>query len=74
MSNEENDRKSTGSSRLGKEAKIGVTVIAVLLIAFGVVAAMRQSTDDRAGQGRAGQAVEDHDGRSEPMETCFRPG
>jgi nucleoid-associated protein YgaU len=35
--------KPGGSSRLGKEAKIGVTVIAVLLIVFGAVVAVRLS-------------------------------
>lgn len=48
--NDLSKEKTKGSSRLGKEAKIGVTVIAVLLIVFGVVVAMRvkgSSTNDQ---------------------------
>ena len=46
MSNEENrddagSPQPVASSRLGKEAKIGVTVIVVLLIAFGAAVALR---------------------------------
>lgn len=40
---DENDERPRGSSRLGKEAKIGVTVIALLLIVLGVVLAVRLS-------------------------------
>ena len=55
MSKEENrdgdrEEKAAGSSRLGKEAKIGVTVIAVLLLVLGVVATVRltrSSSDDK---------------------------
>ena len=112
------EEKPGGSSRLGKEAKIGVTVIALLLIVFGVVVAVRlrgSSSDDkpavatdredgreraghegkteatvqgesveavrrrrpahgRAGEGRVGQAAEDHGRRSGPVEAGLRPG
>ena len=38
---EQPEEKAGKSSRLGREAKIGVTVILVLLVVFGVVLAMR---------------------------------
>ena len=46
---ENTEKKGGGSSRLGKEAKIGVTVIAVLLLVFGGAVAVRltgSSADD----------------------------
>lgn len=41
--NDAREEKSGGSSRLGREAKIGVTVIAVLLVALGVAVVMRMN-------------------------------
>jgi nucleoid-associated protein YgaU len=51
LRNDGNDKKPARTSRLGKEAKIGVTVIILLAIVLGVVVVMRlrgPSPDDKA--------------------------
>jgi nucleoid-associated protein YgaU len=55
---EEISEKSQGrTSRLGKEAKIGITVIVLLLITFGVVAFLRLRGMSLFGKSESGDAV-----------------
>ena len=51
---EQQEVKAGGSSRLGKEAKIGVTAILLLLVIFGIVLAVRLTRSKRR---RAGACV-----------------
>ena len=68
------EEKPGGSSRLGKEAKIGVTVIALLLIVFGVVVAVRLRGSERGRQTGCQRPTEEggrekagHEGKMEAM-------
>ena len=67
------EEKPGGSSRLGKEAKIGVTVIALLLIVFGVVVVVRlrgSNADDKpavAADREDGRERARHEGKTEAM-------
>ena len=63
---ENKEEKPGGSSRLGKEAKIGVTVIALLLIVFGVVVAVRLTRIELGRQAGAAADREERPGESRP--------
>ena len=69
------EEKPGGSSRLGKEAKIGVTVIALLLIVFGVVVAVRlrgSNSDDKPAVATDREGDRERAGHEGKMEAMFK--
>ena len=58
---QQQEERSGSSSRLGKEAKIGVTAILLLLIVFGVVLVVRLTRSSADGQPIASAATQQAD-------------